>query len=400
MSTIELKQSIAAPVSQVYRAFTNATALREWMSDVATVLPHDGGRIYLAWNNGYYTAGEFTRLSPNECVEFTWNGRTEPGITHVKVTMTGQDSKTDLRLEHTGIGEGDEWDLVRRKFEDEWAKNLRNLTSVLETGEDLRITKRPMLGILIGEYSQELASKLNTPVSDAVRLDSTIDGMGAQKAGLQKDDVIVEMDGKRIIDFPGLVSALSGRETGDVVEVVYYRGPERMVTQMKLSGRPIPEIPWTADGLAEAISNQEAEARGELMKLLEGLTEEEASHKPAPDEWSVKEILAHLILSEQGASFFLESTINDQELWADDFGGNVHAHTSAIAQAYPTVRELIDELERSRRVNVEFVRKLPESLLSRKSSFWLLAFNRLSFPTHITLHLEQIQAAINAARKI
>lgn len=398
MSTIELKQSIAAPVSQVYRAFTNATALREWMSDVATVLPHEGGRVYLAWNNGYYTAGEFTRLNPNECVEFTWNGRTEPGITHVKITMTGQDSKTDLRLEHTGIGEGEEWNKVRQKFEDEWAKMLRNLTSVLEKGEDLRITKRPMLGIMIGEYNQELASKLNVPVTDAVRLDSTIDGMGAQKAGLQKDDVLVEMDGKRITSFPELVSTLSGREAGDVVEVVYYRGPEKMVTQMKLSGRPIPEIPWTADDLAEAISKQEAEARDEMLKVLEGVTEEEASHKPAPDEWSVKEILAHLILSEQGQSFFLESTLNNQELWADDFGGNVHAHTSAIANVFHTVPELLEELERSRRITVEFVRQLPESFLSRKSSMWKLAFESLSFPSHITQHLEQIQAALNAAR--
>jgi hypothetical protein len=44
---------------------------------------------------------------------------------------------------------------------------------VLETGEDLRFTHRPMLGIGISDFNEEIAEKYNIPVSKGIRLDTT-----------------------------------------------------------------------------------------------------------------------------------------------------------------------------------------------------------------------------------
>jgi uncharacterized protein YndB with AHSA1/START domain len=67
MANVSLKfeRKVAAPVEEVYRAFTNAMALREWLCIIATVDPHVGGHFYLAWNSGFFCAGEFVSLKQN-----------------------------------------------------------------------------------------------------------------------------------------------------------------------------------------------------------------------------------------------------------------------------------------------------------------------------------------------
>jgi len=78
-TTIALEQRIEAPVSQVYRAFTNETALREWLCDAAMAHPVKGGRIHLWWTSGYHTTGEYRTLAADEQVDFTWWGAASPG---------------------------------------------------------------------------------------------------------------------------------------------------------------------------------------------------------------------------------------------------------------------------------------------------------------------------------
>ena len=77
--TFTFEQSIKASPAHIYHAFTNATALREWMCDVSTINPKPGGRLYVSWNSGYYASGEYTTLEKDKQVAFTWNGRNEGG---------------------------------------------------------------------------------------------------------------------------------------------------------------------------------------------------------------------------------------------------------------------------------------------------------------------------------
>ncbi len=83
MSTekIVLEQLVQGPAAETYLAFTNATMLRRWMCDIATVSPRLGGRLYLAWNSGFYASCEYTHLEANQVVGFSWYGRNEPVLT-------------------------------------------------------------------------------------------------------------------------------------------------------------------------------------------------------------------------------------------------------------------------------------------------------------------------------
>jgi uncharacterized protein YndB with AHSA1/START domain len=396
---INMKIVIQAPVGLVYQAFTNATALREWLCDVATVDPKPGGRLYLYWNSGYYTVGEFVKVLPDQEVTFTWRGRGELSATRVWVAFTEKDGRTTVTLLQNGVGLGEDWKHAFEEIQHGWDVGLKNLVSVLETGEDLRITKRPMLGIFIGDFNEKRAAELGTPVKAGVRLDGVMEGLGAKAAGLQKDDVIVEMNGKPAVDFNMIGACLQGCEAGDKVEVVFYRGSEKKQAMMKLSSRPIPLIPDSVVKLAEAVKANFREGDAALEKCLEGVSEEESKFHPKPGEWNVIEVLAHLTQGNRFFAFYIADLIASQERVADGFGDNIDAFIHATAAAYPTLAEMVSEFKKSRIELVQFLTELPEEFFKRKRSNWRLAYEFLQPDLHILEHVEQIKKIVETARK-
>src|SRR3972149_3033429 len=61
---LHFQRIVNALPSDVYHAFTNTTALREWFCDAAQADPRKGGRVYLWRSTDYYTSGEYTALTP------------------------------------------------------------------------------------------------------------------------------------------------------------------------------------------------------------------------------------------------------------------------------------------------------------------------------------------------
>ncbi len=397
--SLEFKQLIQAPAAQAYRAFTNAAALREWLCDVASVAPVKGGRVYLCWNAAYYTSGEFVSVVPGKKVVFTWHGRGEPAPTQVQVALAVRKTGTQVTLTHTGIGSGKAWagraDVIARG----WEVGLENLQSVLETGVDLRITRRPMLGIWLGgEIKPENAAKFGVPVARGVRLEGVIDGMGAQAAGLKANDVLVGLGGKKITGYASFGPILQGKNAGDVLSAVYYRDGEKRTARFQLSSRRLPEVPATPDGLASVLQRTYAEGDAELDQCFEGVSEEAASRQPAPGEWSARQVLAHLITGERDGHNWIGDQIGDQERWSDEYGGNVQARLDAVLAVYPTVPELLAEVKRSEAETVKLVAALPDEFVARKGSYWRLAVNLAQGNTHTHEHAGQIRAAIAAAK--
>jgi len=396
--TLSFSQLVKAKPSEVYRSFINATALREWLCDTATVIPHAGGRLYLWWNSGYYASGEFLETESGQKLVFTWLGRGEPGSSQVQVTFSEKDGETQVTLEHSGLGIGEDWSRTLGAVESGWKKGLENLASVLATGEDLRFTLRPMLGILIGEFNAEIAEELGVPVTNAVRLDGVVENMGSQAAGLQSNDVIVRMAGIPTVDWDSLTFALQKHRAGDTVEVVYYRGAEKNTVMMELSRRPIPDIPFSTTELVTRVRKIYAEMHAEMDKFLAGVTEDEASFKPAPDEWSIKGNLAHIIQGERGYQSWITELIGGYERVADDYGGNIHAYIDATLAVYPTLPELVNAYKRASTETVELLARLPDEFLERKSSYWRVAYASLEEPYHFRSHIDQMRAALEAAR--
>jgi uncharacterized protein YndB with AHSA1/START domain len=394
--SLTFQQFIKAPPAEVYHALTNSTRLREWMCDLATTDPKVNGRTYFAWFPGFYAAGHFTALEPEKTVAYTWFGRDEITTTLVKYTLTAQEAGTLVTLVHSGLGEGEDWERIRNNFQSNWQSALENLASIMDTGQDLRITRRPMLGILLNDFNPEIAKKMGLPITEGIRLGGVVEGMGAQAAGLQADDVIVRMGKFETKDVGTLGYIIGAYKAGDVVEVEFYRNGEKKTIQMKLSARPLPEIPPTPQDLSKIVFESYTRIRADLSSLFASVSETAASHKPSQGDWSAKETLAHLIHAERGFQTFIQDIVGSYEPIYDD-GANLPARIAATLQVFSSLKDLLDELYRLLDETVALVSFIPPEFASRKSSYWRLGYQLTQVSLHIDSHMEQMKTAIQAA---
>jgi len=398
MTVVTAETFVQAPLKSAYRAFTNSTSLREWLCDVATVDVHPRGRMYLWWRGDFYSSGHYLAIEENKSVKFRWYASIDPAPTEVNVVFTEKDGGVHVRMDHE-VPSDESWKKMAEGFRENWEYSLRNLKSVLETGIDLRIAERPMLGIFPGDFSEEQAVALGVPVREGLRLDGLVDGMGAQHAGLQKNDVLVGMAGKPITnDFNSLPNAIEGKKGGDVIEVVFYRGAEKMTVNMELSKRPMPDVPFEPAELAKRARALYEPALAELEKCFEGYTDEQAMKRPEANEWSALETVAHLIHGERFNTNYLSNLVDGYEPTTDGFGSNVNASVEATMRANPSIRGMLDELRRISEEYMIYVELLPKEFVANKGSYYRLGQGLLQANFHLNGHTEQIKAALEAAK--
>ena len=154
MTSVTTEIFVKTPIKYTYRAFTNSTSLREWLCDIATVQPHPRGRMYLWWRGDFYSSGHYLELEENKCVKFRWFANIDSAPTEVTVNLTEKDGGTNVSLSHE-IPDDPSWEKAAESFRENWVSSLENLKSVLETGIDLRIANRPMLGIIPSDFTEE-----------------------------------------------------------------------------------------------------------------------------------------------------------------------------------------------------------------------------------------------------
>ena len=399
MAKVTEEVFVHAPITSAYRAFTNSTSLHEWLCDVATVEPHPNGRMYLWWRGDVYSSGHYLELEENKRVRFHWCANIDSAPTEITVSVSEKEAGTLIRVDHE-MPDDPSWTHAINAYHINWAGLLHNLKSVLETGVDLRIAERPMLGILPGDFTEDQAKALGVPVRDGLRLDGVVEGMGAQRSGLQKDDVIIEMAGHPIHnDANSLPIAIAGKKGGDHIEVVIYRGPEKKTIDMELSRRPMPEVPFDAKELAKRAQTLYETGLAEVESCFENITDVEALTKPDPKEWNALEIVAHLIHGERFNQAFLTSLIDGYEIVTDGFGSNIDAQVHATVQANPSIQLMLDELRRTVAETLAYVSLVSDDFVANKGSYYRFGFGLLQPNFHLTGHTQQIKEAISAARK-
>ncbi len=206
---LTFEQAIEAAPKAVYYALTNGAAMREWLCTSSQVDTREGGRIYLWWQQGYHATGEFLKLVPDEQIVYSWQGRNETAVSTVTITLHPTPKGTQITLVHSNLPTADTAAELHNELRKGWETGLENLKSVLETGLDKRIYDQPFLGILIsGQVSAEQAAKLGIDAPGGIRISGTMPETGAAEAGLQNEDIIIDMGGSVTKDFPSLQDAI------------------------------------------------------------------------------------------------------------------------------------------------------------------------------------------------
>jgi uncharacterized protein YndB with AHSA1/START domain len=392
--------NLAAPAEQVFRAFTHPVALRDWLCNAASVEARKGGHVFLRWEDGYYAVGTYTVFDPPNYLEFSWDGFLEPGLMEVRVTLTLQDSGVRLSLEYQGLGEGEHWVSTRTGLEMLWSAALENLESFLVDGIDLRLARRPRLGIFFDEFNAQIAEKMGLPVNEGVLLGGVADGSGAQAAGLQKDDVLVSLNGAPLVGPHSFSAALKGLKAGDSPLVEFFRGAEKHTVPLKLGSFPMPPLPESPAALAESTRQDAARVHRDISSVTAALSEDQAARKPEPGAWSVNEIICHFILTEREYQSWAADMLRDNE--ANEylqFRPNVDERIAALAKRCGNRKALLDELALAQEETCALLENLPESFTKWRKHCYrrLVQWAQEVTPGHLDdEHLEQFKRTIAA----
>jgi uncharacterized protein YndB with AHSA1/START domain len=397
---LKFKLQIDAPPGEVYSTFTNGAAFCEWLSDVAQVDARLGGHLYLWWESGYFVNGEYLEVVPDEKVVFSWHGAGEPGVTQVKVNFKSVSNGTLIVLFHQGIGLDDSWKKARREFKQSWKRALENLKSVLENGQDLRFLNKPRLGFCeIKEMSAKQAAQAGYPKRAGLLVQGVEEGLCAANAGLQPGDLLVKFAGKKIDSLADLGRVLDQHQAGDKVKFLFYRGEDKLSAKAQLSRRPVLDVPSNAEALAEIVSRHYDRFAVDLDALLVGASEQQAEYRSNPEEWSVKDVLAHVIATERELQAWIARRVEGQE--ADfDLWANQPIRLRAIISTFPMLASLTGELKRNQAETVTMVYDLPEEFVRQRRRYWRVGYKLLLLVTaHLPIHLAQMQATLEKARR-
>jgi len=396
---VERSTLIDTTPEMAFEAVIKASELREWMCDYAWTVIQPGGTYQVRWDSGYQANGRFIELNPPRRAAITWQGTGEPGETTVTFTIAPEAGGTRVTIVHAGFGPGPEWDAHVTASEKGWDSGLDNLKSTLETGIDLRIARRPFMGILFDGLNAEWAAKEGIAVNEGVYINDTVEGSGARTAGLVKGDVIVSLDGAATPGYHELGPVLSSHQAGDVIEAVVVHGQERRTISLTLGQRPAEEVPNTVDGLANRVAELYAETDTALKAAVKGLTDDEAGRSPAKGEWSVKEVLAHLSITERDQQCFGFCVAVDG--WVDTGPGDTAALSGRLAAALevtPTLEGMVSRFLADEAETVALIRRLPAATVAHKARFHRFGQYMVGLPAHTREHVEQIKAAIQAVR--
>ena len=86
---------------------------------------------------------------------------------------------------------------------------------------------KPGMGIYVRNVSEEVADLYRLPVG--VMVEQVIPDRNAEKAGMQSGDIIVELNGKKVMDTDDLTEILKQLEIGETVEVYVVRNGDTSV---------------------------------------------------------------------------------------------------------------------------------------------------------------------------
>jgi hypothetical protein len=344
--------------------------------------------------------GTFKTLVPPRKAAVTWKGTGDPGKTTVKFKVKARDGGgAKVTVIHSGFGAGKKWDTAVKEAEKGWKLGLENLQSTVKTGVDLRIARQPFLGIYPSVLDADQAAKEGIAAEEGIYINGTLEDSGARAAGVDKGDVIVAIGGVGTPSYQALNDAVRPHRAGDVVDVELVRGQERETVQLTLGERPMADVPDTAEGLAEKVADLYKETDAEIKAAVEGLTEEEAEQRPAEDEWSVKQVLAHLSIVERNT----QSNVSGVALygWQDGGQGNpavTPGRLAAVLAVEPTLEGLLKRYFADEKETVALLRGLPEETLARKARYYRIGQGIVFLPLHTRGHIAQIQEIVKAVR--
>jgi serine protease Do len=108
---------------------------------------------------------------------------------------------------------------------------------------------RGFIGVGLTDVTPALQRALNLSVAKGAVIQDVASGSPAERAGLQAYDIIVEVEGRQVINNEEVIRDISARQPGSVARLAIVRDGRQQNVQVKLAERPARER--TPDGLED-----------------------------------------------------------------------------------------------------------------------------------------------------
>ena len=124
---------------------------------------------------------------------------------------------------------GDDVSVIKRDF---MKRNSHNFLFSPENDEDMEINAFD--NDMENEGSRTFLGVITEKATDGVKITNVIKGSGAEKAGLQKDDIITRLNDKKIISPEDLMEAVRSYKPDETVKIEYLRNNKKKDVKVKL----------------------------------------------------------------------------------------------------------------------------------------------------------------------
>jgi len=392
--TVTVTRTFPVTPKTMYYMLTNEDGLAYWFADRVYTRPQVGGHVVHTWATGRYVAGVFTELKENEFISLTWRDAGKDTSSVLSYRLVEVDGGTQVTLTQEGLPT----DVKLADYQQRWEDGFDTLYAALTTGEDARITELILIGIYPDEFTEKALERLGVPVKDGLLVAGAIPNLGAEKAGIKAGDVVVEANGKPVTNNAPLNINFAGLKPGDSAPVTFYRGAEKHTVTLVLSGYPLPPMASSYTELADRLTGDYARLYEEISSIFANLSDETTNTPPAKDEWSMNQILAHLILTERNNQEFLGGLVQAPEIHT--YSGNAPARVNAVVKSYGGTAGLLNELKRAYAECVELVRAFEDEKFDRPYILWWTNFQFGDVTGgHSRTHINQLQQTLATVTK-
>ncbi|PCH49381.1 MAG: serine protease [Flavobacteriaceae bacterium] len=102
--------------------------------------------------------------------------------------------------------------------------------------------QKAILGVKGGELNNKVADKLDVIETEGFYISSVVEGSGAEKAGLQENDIIIKLDNVKIATYADLNGFIRAKGPNDTVQVTFLRNEEEKSLNVKLTKNEVTAV--------------------------------------------------------------------------------------------------------------------------------------------------------------
>lgn len=352
--------TINAPLDHVWSMLSNRDDLCDWLCQDAHVrftAEGDGFATFIWFNEEHHVYGVYNAIEEYTLIDMSWQDGSDY-LTRVLFKLEATDDGIQLTLKHKGFTD----DAYQQQYDAFWQHHLKELKSILETGARPSITDRVLVGVII-DFTYE---------GDGTRIIRAADGYSAAKAGLTAGDIILTVEGKPVSTGQTITDIVGDKSVGDTVTITYLRDDEEKTTDVELMGHFVPPIPATFDEMASQHREEYERVNTALVDALAGVTPELAAQKPADDQWSIRETVAHMVLEQRHTLEWLSTYANGPR--RINPYAREQARIDALVATYTSAESLFQLLKQTQKETIAMIDVFDKALEARKGYMWWMVF--------------------------